>query len=52
MAGKAQLGQEISLRADYDLWTNFKIQTAAGWLIPVGGASTVSEYVVQLYYNF
>jgi hypothetical protein len=51
LAGKAQFGQEISLRADYDLWTNFKIQTAAGWLIPTGG-STVSEYVLQLYYNF
>jgi hypothetical protein len=51
IAGKSTFGQEVSLRADYDLWTNFKIQTAAGWLFP-GGGSTVSEYVVQLYYNF
>jgi hypothetical protein len=50
-AGKSTFGQELSFRADYDLWTNFKIQTAAGWLFP-GGGSTVSEYVVQLYYNF
>jgi hypothetical protein len=51
LAGKSTYGQEISLRADYDLWTNFKVQGAAGWLIPSGG-STVSEYVLQLYYNF
>lgn len=51
LAGKSTLGHEISFRADYDLWTNFKIQGAAGWLIPTGG-ETVSEYVLQLYYNF
>jgi hypothetical protein len=51
IAGKNYLGQEISLRADYDLWTNFKVQGAAGWLIPSEG-STVQEYVLQLLYNF
>ena len=51
LAGKSSFGQEISFRADYDLWTNFKIQGAAGWLIPTDG-DTVSEYVLQLYYNF
>jgi hypothetical protein len=51
LAGENSLGQEISLRADYDLWTNFKIQGAAGWLIPSEG-STVHEYVLQLYYSF
>jgi hypothetical protein len=51
LAGKVALGHEISLRADWDLWTNFKIQAAAGWLIPTEG-STVGEYVLQLYYNF
>jgi len=51
LAGKSTLGSELSFRADYDLWTNFKIQTAAGWVFPSGG-STVSEYVLQLYYNF
>ena len=33
-AGKSTLGNEFSFRADYDLWTNFKIQGAAGWLVP------------------
>jgi len=51
VAGKSTLGHEISFRADYDLWTNFKIQGAAGWLIPSGG-ETVSEYEMQLKYNF
>jgi len=51
LAGKSSFAQEISFRADYDLWTNFKIQAAAGWLIPTDG-DTVSEYVLQLYYNF
>jgi hypothetical protein len=51
LAGKSSFAQEISFRADYDLWTNFKIQGAAGWLIPTSG-DTVSEYVMQLYYNF
>jgi len=51
LAGASTLGHEISLRADYDLWTNFKIQGAAGWLIPTTG-TTVHEYVLQLYYNF
>lgn len=51
MAGEAGLGHEISLRADYDLWTNFKVQGAAGWLlVPTG--STVQEYVLQLLYSF
>ena len=51
LAGKSTLGNEFSFRADYDLWTNFKIQAAAGWLVPSAG-DTVSEYVLQLYYNF
>ncbi len=51
IAGKSSLGQEISFRADYDLWTNFKVQGAAGWLIPSSG-STVGEYVLQFLYSF
>jgi hypothetical protein len=51
LAGERMLGQEISFRADYDMWTNFKIQGAAGWLVPSEG-KTVHEYVLQLYYNF
>jgi hypothetical protein len=51
LAGKSTLGHEISLRADYDLWTNFKIMGGAGVLIPQTG-TTAQEYVLQLYYNF
>jgi hypothetical protein len=51
MAGESILGHELSFRADYDLWTNFKVQGAAGWLfVPTG--STVQEYVLQLLYSF
>jgi len=51
LAGKSSLGQEISLRADWDLWTNFKVQGQVGWLIPSGG-DTAAEYVLQFLYNF
>lgn len=51
VAGKSYLGHEISLRADYDLWTNFKIQGNASWLIPSEG-DTLGEYVLQLLYSF
>lgn len=51
IAGKSRLGQEISFRADYDVWTNFKIQGQMGWFVPSGG-DTASEYVLQLLYNF
>jgi hypothetical protein len=51
LAGKSTLGHEISFRADYDLWTNFKVQGAVGWLVPSKG-DTVGEYVLQLLYNF
>jgi len=49
--GKAQLGQEIHIRADYTIWTGFKVQGMAGWLIPTAG-DTASKYILQLYYNF
>ena len=45
------LGQEIGFRADYDLWTNFKVQGKAGWLVPSEG-DTAHEYVLQFLYNF
>jgi len=51
LVGKSTIGHEISLRADYDLWTNFKIQAAAGWLFPSEG-DTNHEYILQLLYNF
>jgi len=51
LAGKSSLGQELSLRADWDLWTNFKVQGEAGWLFPSKG-SVAAEYVLQFLYNF
>ena len=51
LQGNSTLGHEISFRADYDIYTGFKIQGGMGWLIPSSG-STVGEYVLQLYYNF
>lgn len=51
MVGKSRLGQEISLRADYTVWTGFKLQAQLGWLIPSGG-ETAGEYVLQMLYNF
>jgi hypothetical protein len=48
---KTSFGNEINLRADYDLWTGFKIQGELGWLIPSSG-STAGEYILQLLYNF
>jgi hypothetical protein len=51
IAGKNRLGQEISFRADYTVWTGFKLQAQAGWLVPSGG-ETAAEYVLQMLYNF
>jgi hypothetical protein len=51
LRGEDTLGQEISLRADYDIWTGFKVQGQVGWLIPSEG-DTAAEYMLQLLYNF
>jgi hypothetical protein len=51
LQGKSTLGHEISFRADWDVWTGFKVQGTVGWLIPSKG-DTAGEYVLQLYYNF
>jgi hypothetical protein len=50
-SAKAQFGHEISLRADYDIWTGFKVQTMVGVLIPTQGVPA-TEYDIQLLYNF
>jgi len=53
LAGKSSLGSEINLRADWDVWTGFKVQGEVGWLIPsASGAKTAGEYILQLLYNF
>jgi len=50
-AGTPWLGQEISFRANYDVWTGFQVQGALGVLVPYSGV-TATEYVLQLLYNF
>ena len=50
-SAKGSLGTEIFLRADYDVWTGFKVMTQVGWLIPSAG-DTAAEYVLQLLYSF
>ncbi len=49
--GSPYLGTEIFLRADYDVWTGFKVQSMVGWLVPTQG-KTAAEYILQLLYNF
>lgn len=51
IAGKSTLGQEIDLRADYTMWTGFKVQAMAGWLVPSAG-DTMGKYILQFLYNF
>jgi hypothetical protein len=48
---KGSLGTEFFVRADYDVYTGFKVQGQVGWLVPSAG-DTAAEYVLQLYYNF
>jgi hypothetical protein len=48
---KTSLGHEIGLRADWDVWTGFKVQGAAGVWIPSSGDTTM-EFALQLLYNF
>ena len=48
---KGSLGTEFFVRADYDVWTGFKVQGMAGWLTPSAG-DTAHEYILQLLYLF
>jgi hypothetical protein len=53
LRGKSALGHELSFRADWDLWTGFKLQGQIGWLFtPADSNSTAGEYVLQMLYNF
>ena len=53
LAGKKSMGQEIGLRADYQVWTGFKLQGFAGWLIPSNSdASPTGKYIFQMLYSF
>ena len=51
LKGQSGIGTEVSLRADYDLYTGLKVQGEMGWLIPSKG-DLAAEYVLQLLYNF
>jgi hypothetical protein len=52
LAGKSSLGQEVGFRADYQVWTGFKLQGFAGWLFPPGDGSPLGKYILQMLYNF
>jgi hypothetical protein len=51
LVGKSTLGQEIDLKAEYVVWTGFKIQGLTAWLIPTKG-DTTGKYILQFYYSF
>jgi len=51
LAGKSGLGHEVHLRADYTMWTGFKVQGMVGWLFPNAG-DVAGKYILQLLYNF
>jgi hypothetical protein len=51
LAGKSGLGHEVHLRADYTVWTGFKVQGQVGYVFPTAGKS-FAEYVMQMLYNF
>jgi len=51
IAGHSTLGQELHFRADYTMWTGFKVQAMAGWLFPSSG-DIAGKYILQFLYNF
>lgn len=51
ISGQSYLGQEVHLRADYTMWTGFKVQGMVGWLFPSAG-DVAGKYILQLLYNF
>jgi hypothetical protein len=51
LAGNGTLGQEFHLRADYTMWTGFKVQGMVGWFFPSAG-DIAGKYILQLLYNF
>jgi hypothetical protein len=51
MYNKSWLGNELHFRADYTMWTGFKIQAMAGWLFPSAG-DIAGKYILQFLYNF
>jgi len=51
LQGESTLGQEFHLRADYTMWTGFKVQGMVGWFFPSNG-DVMGKYILQLLYNF
>ncbi len=51
LAGKSTLGTEFFLWSNWDVWTGFKVQGLAGFLVPPAGA-TAQKYILQLLYSF
>lgn len=51
LQGEKGIGHELSFRADYTVWTGFKVSGLAGYLLPVEG-DTAHEYTLQLTYDF
>jgi hypothetical protein len=45
------IGHEAHVRADYTIWTGFKVQGMAGWIFTNAG-DNAGKYILQLYYNF
>ena len=45
------LGNDFELRADYDVWTGFKVQGMVGYLVPFEG-NAAAKYILQLLYSF
>ena len=48
---ETSLGHEINLRADWDVWTGFKVMGTFGLWIPSAGDTSI-EAALQLLYNF
>jgi len=51
LAGKSTLGNDMELRADYQLWTGFTITGVAAWLVPTTG-DTAAKYGIEFVYNW
>jgi len=53
LVGATSLGNEINLKADWQVYTGFKIQGVTAWLIPtVSGQNTEAKYAIQAVYDF
>ncbi|HTX52054.1 MAG TPA: hypothetical protein VMD08_01490 [Candidatus Baltobacteraceae bacterium] len=51
LVGKSSLGTELNLKADWQVYTGFKVQGVAAWLFPTAG-DTVQKYAIQFVYDF